>query len=88
VGLAVHDVGGDELRPGMLITVEPGAYLSRKGMGCRIEDVILVTKEGCVNLSGHLPARPDDIEKLMRAKGVQQIPIGLPRKVPKSSGVK
>ncbi len=88
VGLAVHDVGGDELRPGMLITVEPGAYLSRKGMGCRIEDVILVTKEGCVNLSGHLPSRPDDIEKLMRAKGVQQIPIGLPRKAPKSSGVK
>lgn len=78
VGLAVHDVGGDRLRPGMLITVEPGAYLTKKGMGCRIEDVILVTEDGNVNLSGHLPARPDDIEKLMMANGVQQVDVGLP----------
>jgi Xaa-Pro aminopeptidase len=85
VGLAVHDVGGDRLRPGMLITVEPGAYLTRKGMGCRIEDVILVTEDGHVNLSGHLPARPDDIEKLMREKGVHQAAVGL-SSVPPAAG--
>lgn len=77
VGLNVHDVGGDLLKPGMLITVEPGAYLRKKKMGCRIEDVILVTEDGNVNLSGHLPSRPDDIEKLMQRKGVQQVPVGL-----------
>jgi len=79
VGLNVHDVGGRVLKPGMLITVEPGAYLPKKKMGCRIEDVILVTKDGNVNLSGHLPSRPEEIEKLMQQKGVQQTPVGLLR---------
>lgn len=79
VGLNVHDVGGNVLRPGMLITVEPGAYLPKKKMGCRIEDVILVTADGNINLSAHLPSRPEDIEKLMQQKGVQQTSIGLGR---------
>ena len=35
----------------MLITVEPGAYLRDEGMGCRIEDVVLVTEDGCTVLS-------------------------------------
>jgi Xaa-Pro aminopeptidase len=78
VGLDVHDQGDGTLAPGMLITVEPGAYLRDAGMGCRIEDVVLVTETGCVNLSGHLPARPDDIEKLMAGKGIAQQPVGLP----------
>ena len=79
VGLNVHDVGGNVLRPGMLITVEPGAYLRNKKMGCRIEDVILVTEDGNINLSAHLPSRPEDIEKLMQQKGVQQLPVGMRR---------
>jgi Xaa-Pro aminopeptidase len=77
VGLAVHDLGGGELKPGMVFTVEPGAYLTDKGMGCRIEDVVLVTGEGCVVLSGALPAKPDDIEALMRRKGIGNAPVGL-----------
>ena len=64
------------MKPGMLITVEPGAYLPKKKMGCRIEDVILVTKDGNVNLSAHLPSRPEDIERLMQERGIQQMPIG------------
>jgi Xaa-Pro aminopeptidase len=79
VGLAVHDVGGGVLQPGMLITVEPGAYLPEAGMGCRIEDVILVTEDGHENLSGHLPATPDAIEALMKQTGVQQVEVGLGR---------
>ena len=63
----------------MLITVEPGAYLPKKKMGCRIEDVILVTADGNINLSAHLPSRPEDIEKLMQQKGVQQTSVGLGR---------
>jgi hypothetical protein len=47
-------------------------------MGCRIEDVVLVTATGCEVLSGHLPSRPDEIEKLMAAPGIAQQPIGLP----------
>ncbi len=80
VGLAVHDMGGNVLEPGMLITVEPGAYLKDQEMGCRIEDVILVTENGHINLSGHLPSDPDGIEKLMRKKGIAQQPIGLRKK--------
>lgn len=78
VGLDVHDQGGDVLEPGMLITVEPGAYLRDVGMGCRIEDVVLVTETGCVNLSAHLPSRPDEIEQLMKRPGIAQQPVGLP----------
>lgn len=79
VGLAVHDMGGDVLKPGMVITVEPGAYLTDEGMGCRIEDTILVTADGCRNLSASLPADPDSIEALMAADGIAQQPIGLQR---------
>jgi Xaa-Pro aminopeptidase len=77
VGLDVHDQGDDRLESGMIITVEPGAYLVQEGMGCRIEDVVLVTEDGCEVLSGHLPSRPDDIEKLMTADGIAQQPVGL-----------
>ena len=76
VGLAVHDVGGHELKPGMVITVEPGAYLDKKAMGCRIEDTVLVTEDGHVNLSAACPSSPDAIEKLMAEKGIGQARIG------------
>ncbi len=77
VGLAVHDFGGDRLEPGMLITVEPGAYLRDEGMGCRIEDVVLVTEDGCEVLSAALPRDPDGIEALMARDGIAQQGIGL-----------
>lgn len=76
VGLAVHDVGGHVLEPGMIITVEPGAYLDKQGMGCRIEDTVLVTSDGHKNLSASCPSAPDEIEKLMAEKGIGQAVIG------------
>ncbi len=78
VGLAVHDPSVDELQAGMVITVEPGAYLRKEGMGCRIEDTVLVTESGFEVLSAGLPAQPDEIEAWMQKEGVVQIPVGLP----------
>ena len=78
LGMAVHDVSrnGRVLREGMYITVEPGAYLTKKGMGCRIEDCILVTKDGCEVLSKGCPSTPDEIEALMRSAGLSEVPTG------------
>lgn len=78
VGLAVHDPNPDVLEAGMLITVEPGAYLRDQGMGCRIEDTVLVTANGCEVLSKDVPSSPDAIEAMMALPGVLAMPVGLP----------
>jgi Xaa-Pro aminopeptidase len=71
VGLAVHDVGAtNDLEEGMVFTVEPGAYLDQEGMGVRIEDVILVTRDGYENLTQDAPRAPEAIERLMAKRGI------------------
>ena len=80
LGLDVHDAGdymeGDEymkFKPGMITTIEPGIYISSsmdvddkwKGIGVRIEDDILVTKNGNENLTSKVPSDPKEIESLM-----------------------
>jgi len=59
------------LEEGMLLTVEPGFYIhpddtlfpeEYRGIGVRIEDDILVTKDGCRNMSGAMPRHPDEVE--------------------------
>lgn len=83
LGMDVHDVGdykvGDEWRvfePGMVLTVEPGIYIrpgSRGvprrwwGIGVRIEDDVLVTRQGAEVLSRDAPKEPEEIERLMQA---------------------
>ena len=79
LGLDVHDCAlalreeylGAELRPGMILTVEPGLYFKAddllvppelRGIGVRIEDDILVTQEGCENLSGAMARTSTDVE--------------------------
>lgn len=83
LGMDVHDVGdykvGDEWRvfePGMALTVEPGIYIaagsrgvSRRfwNVGIRIEDDVVVTRNGCEVLTEGVPKDPDAIEALMAA---------------------
>ena len=61
--------------PGMVLTVEPGLYIppddksapaKYRGIGIRIEDDVLVTKEGNRNLTAKVPKDPDEIEALMQ----------------------
>ncbi len=63
-----------ELREGMILTVEPGLYIQPddtlfpaeyRGIGVRIEDDVLVTKDGCKNLSSAMPRHPDEVEAWM-----------------------
>ena len=67
VGLNVHDPMdyNRALEPGMVITMEPGIYLSEEKIGVRIEDDVLITPSGHEVLSQRLPRTVEDIEKVM-----------------------
>ncbi|MBB6612361.1 aminopeptidase P family protein [Pontibacter sp. Tf4] len=68
LGLDVHDVG-NKYRPfeeGMVFTCEPGIYIWDEGIGIRLENDILVTKNGPVDLMKDIPLEADDIERLMK----------------------
>ena len=67
LGLDVHDVG-DNNKPfasGTVLTVEPGIYLPDEGFGVRLEDDIVVTEEGPINLMEKIPIETDEIESIM-----------------------
>ena len=83
LGMDVHDVGeykvGGQwrvLEPGMALTVEPGIYIAAdnqnvakkwRGIGVRIEDDVVVTKNGCEILTTGVPKTVAEIEALMAA---------------------
>lgn len=68
LGLDVHDVGTytKPLEPGVVLTVEPGIYVGDEGIGIRIEDDVLVTKNGSENLSRDILKEIKDIEAFMK----------------------
>ncbi len=67
LGLDVHDVGDNyaPFEPGTVLTVEPGIYLPEESFGVRLEDDIVVTGEGPINLMAKIPVEPDEIESIM-----------------------
>jgi len=82
LGMDVHDVGDYKvdqhwrlLEPGMVMTVEPGIYIAPdnrkvakkwRGIGIRIEDNVVITKDGHKILTADVPKAVDDIEQLMK----------------------
>ena len=67
LGLEVHDITPDgPLKAGAIITIEPGVYLPDENFGVRIEDDILVTRDGPVNLTKGIPRTIAGIERAMR----------------------
>ncbi|MGA7160321.1 MAG: aminopeptidase P N-terminal domain-containing protein [Bacteroidota bacterium] len=84
VGLDVHDVSSNVMMTGVVYTLEPGIYIPENAegvdpkffnIGVRIEDDILITQEGHTILSGEAPREIDEIESLMKKKGIGDIPI-------------
>jgi len=72
LGLETHDAArGAEgaLKPGMVLTVEPGLYIAEENIGIRIEDDVLVTDDGCEVLSEGVPKTVEEIEAQMARKG-------------------
>lgn len=67
LGMDVHDVGdyGTPLKPGMVLTLEPGIYLPAESLGVRIEDNVLVTTTGAEWLSAKAPKTTAEIERVM-----------------------
>lgn len=67
LGLDVHDVGDRyaTFREGMVFTCEPGLYLKSENLGIRLENDILITQKGNVDLMKDIPIEADEIESLM-----------------------
>jgi len=75
IGLNVHDTGFEDLlQPGNVLTIEPGIYIPAGStcderwwnIGIRIEDDVVITETGFINLSEKLPRNPEEIEEMMK----------------------
>jgi len=69
LGIDVHDVW-DKYKPfasGMVLTCEPGIYIREEGLGIRLENNLLITDKGAVNLMNNIPIHWEEIETLMNA---------------------
>lgn len=70
LGLDVHDVGNKyrKMAPGMVFTCEPGIYIPEEGLGIRLENNILITEDGNIDLMAHIPIEAEEIEEIMNSK--------------------
>lgn len=70
LGLDVHDVGNmyQKMVPGMVWTVEPGIYIRAENLGVRIENNVVITGRGIVDLMKNIPVEAEEIEDIMHSK--------------------
>jgi Xaa-Pro aminopeptidase len=68
LGLDVHDIGNryEKMKAGMVFTCEPGIYIPEEGLGIRLENDILITKNGNIDLMANIPIEAEEIESLMK----------------------
>jgi Xaa-Pro aminopeptidase len=68
LGIDVHDLGTrtEPLKPGMLLTVEPGIYIEQEQIGIRIENNVWITESGNKDLMTNIPITTEQIEALMK----------------------
>ena len=71
LGLDTHDIAdrSKPLEKGNVITVEPGLYFAKYGIGVRIEDDVLITLDGAIALSKNIVKEMDEIERMMVKRG-------------------
>ena len=69
IGLDVHDVGlwHEPIQEGNVFTVEPGIYIREENLGIRLENDIVIKKDGFLDLMSHIPLEADEIEDLMNS---------------------
>jgi len=67
LGMDAHDTGHKfmPLKPGMVLTCEPGIYIFEEEMGIRLENDLLITTNGPLNLSNNIPIEIEEIEEIM-----------------------
>jgi Xaa-Pro aminopeptidase len=67
LGLDVHDIGNryEPMKAGMVFTCEPGIYIPEENLGIRIENDILIKKNGPLDLMEKIPIEADEIEEMM-----------------------
>ncbi len=70
LGLDVHDLGSRhrKFEPGMILTCEPGIYLKDEEIGVRLENDILITEDGPLDLTKHIPIEIEEIEEAVSCK--------------------
>ena len=71
LGIDTHDAVDPrcaKLTPGMVITNEPGLYIDEEEIGIRIEDDLLITEDGCIELSEKIARTTEEIEAIMAGK--------------------
>jgi Xaa-Pro aminopeptidase len=76
VGMAVHDVGvytRTPIQPGTVFSIDPMIWVQEEKLYVRMEDVVVVTETGVENFTDFIPAELDDIEKIMKEKGILQM---------------
>lgn len=70
LGLDVHDIGNmySKMQTGMVWTVEPGIYIKEEGLGIRLENNVVIEKNGVKDLMKNIPVEAEEIEDLMNSK--------------------